>query len=493
MKNLEAQILDRLVARTMPRRNKRGALDLEDATPQERSKLIGFVAAQVPTMDDASVAYGMYAVDALDHPDVKALREALALSYRKRILSWFSYAIQNRAQQGGGGSGLKRLKDGIAAFIEDLPAQLLKGYKPMSQYIAGNITDVIDGSKLDAVSAKVYRVLEDSFKTSGLSKTAKGDLFDVLFDAPNKVWYIPSSYSTFPVKDALSRAGLRWNMSRKRWEAPKITRSMAHLVEIPPSQMPAKPPAKPVAPVRGPVGPTQTQTLPQGAQGTLVELMNWFFGAWLPANIGRFDKVFNTYLRSAETSYAFKFTLANRKVEVDIDRDLQGPRDAVEELRYRYLGRQGRQPWLEVLDRYVDLTKTTNTKAVIGLIDRMNNLQHSNGLFLEQFPKKVQAWYTTFLDRKYSAKTAYILAGFIGDSDLRDLIRWFDAPKGMDRDKGQLGPDIPIEQKKLPPNEVNWREKGYPYEKGFKPPSRQAPEVQRDLGHLPGVWEPKAP
>lgn len=475
MKNRTAhwhRIVARLVERTL-RRQIVAALDLELATPQERVKLIEFVASQVSSMDDASVCYGAYAAEALGkRPEVKVLRDALIQSYRKRLLKWFGFAINQRAQQGGGGTGIKRLKDGIAAFIEDLPAQLLRGYKPMSQYIEGNISEIIEGDKLDAVSAKIFRVLSEASKSSGI-KVAKAGGLSVAWDAAQNIWYIPPSLATFPLKDEIRRSGFRWDPKLKRWETTKLTPAMSNLIEMPADKTKPEAPGKPEA-IRSP--------------GALAELTNWFFGAWLPANIGRFDTVFNTYLKSKETSYTFRFKLNIRKVDVDIKRELAGPKDAVEELRYRYLGRQGRQPWLEVLDRYVDLTRASDPLAAMGLIDRMNNLQHSNGLFLEHFPKNVMTWYGKFLDRKYSARTAFILAGFIPDSDLREVIRFFDQPDGM-RGQQQGTPDIEIQKKKEIPNAVNWREKGYPHERGFKQPSRSAPEVQRDIGHLPTKWD----
>lgn len=446
------------------RRLRLGAIDFTDVTPEELRKLVALVTSDVSSMKDDEVAYGSYAIDALrDGSDVKNLRQALWLEYRKRLLAWFTYAIQSRASVGGGGTGLKRLKDGVAAYIEDLPTQLVRGYKPMSAYIRGNITDVVDDAKLDAASVKVYKTLLSEATGSGL-KMARGDL-SVVWDAPHKVWFIPPTPATFPLKDNLSRSGFRWNPDLHRWESPRLTPAMKRWVT------------------------PETPGQPTLTKATVEDVSNWFFGTWLPKNIHRFATVFNAYIKSDETSYKFEFKVQGRGVTVEVDRDLKGPRDAVEELRYRYLGRQGRGPWLEVLDRYIDLTKTTNVNDVVLLIDRMNNLQHSNGLFMEHFPSSVKSWYKSFLDRKYSARDAYTLAGFIHDSDLRDIIRYYDQPSTPTfRDHGQGAPAIPIEEKKHQPG-INWRERGYPREKGYKQPSRQSPEVQRGLSGLPGTWD----
>lgn len=465
--------VDRLARRELRRRI--AAVDLDIATPQERSKIIQFVAAIVDSMSDADVAYGTYAMTALpDNRDLKKLQEALTMAYRKRLLKWFTHAIQIRAKQGGGGTGLKNLKAGIVAFIENLPHQLVRGYSPMSAFVRGNVTEIVDDAKLDAASAKIFRVVAAEAGKSGLNvRIARSPGLSLEWDAANRVWFIPPNPATFDIKTQLSRGGFRWNNPKRRWEGARLTPAIKKLI---PDQR-----ATPA-----PVAPTGPATL-------VDEVSDWFFDTWLPRNISRFDTVFNAYIKSDETSYAFTFSLKARKVVVTVDRDLKGPKDAVEELRYRYLGRQGRGPWLEVLDRYVELTKTTTMSKVILLIDRMNNLQHSNGLFMEHFPKSVQSWYEQFLNRKYSAKSAHVLAGFIHDSDLRDVIRWHDfSNKPTFRDRGQGAPAIPIETKNLPEG-VNWRQKGYPRERGFKQPGRRSPEVQRDLDRMPNLWDPQKP
>lgn len=453
------------VIRVAHRYLRQAALELEFSTPAEQAQIVSFVSSAVPTMSDSSVAYGAYAVETLaGKPATSKLHAALIGSYRQRMLHWFTHAIKARAAVGGGGTGIKRLKEGLAAFVEDLPTQLLRGYKPLSAYISGNITDVVASDKLDAASASIYKAVKAEFASTAQGKTAREHL-PVVWEPNGDFWYIPSSAATFPIKDQLGRAGFRWNPGRKRWEALTLTPAMRALVE--------PPPAKAVA------------LSPQ-------EVTEWFFGAWLPSNIQRFNKVFNTYVRSKETTYAFSFQVTGQTVSVEVDRELAGPRDAVQELRYRYLGRQGRKPWLQVLDYYVELTRTTEPKRAMFLIDRMNNLQHSNGLFMEHFPKNVQTWYSRFLDHKFSARDAWTLAKFIKDTDLRDVLQFYTESYGI-RSQNQGAPDLKIEQREEEGPAVNWREKGYPREKGYTQPTRDHPDVQLNLEHLPRAWDQVKP
>ncbi len=470
--------VDRVARRELRRRL--AAVDLDIATPAERRKIVQFVAMWVPKMKDPDVAHAMYALTSLDHPDLKKLKDAVTAAYRSRLLGWFSHAIKQRAAQGGGGTGLKRLKEGIVAYIENLPFQLVRGYQPMSAFIKGNITEIVDDAKLDAASAKIYRVVMAEAGKSGLNvRVAREKGLTLEWDAANRLWFIPPNPKTFDIKTQLGRGGFRWNKPKRRWEGPRLTPAIKRLI---PDQRA----------VPAPVTPTTTT---RNGPATLVdEVADWFFDTWLPRNISRFNTVFNAYIKSDQTSYAFTFSLKARKVIVKVDRDLKGPRDAVEELRYRYLGRQGRGPWLEVLDRYVELTKTTATGKVLLLIDRMNNLQHSNGLFMEHFPKNVQSWYERFLNVKYSARDAHTLAGFISDSDLRDVIQFYDTSmQPTFRSKNQGTPSIPIEMKDAPEGAINWRQKGYPRERGFKQPPRRAPDVQQGLHGVPNLWDSQKP
>ena len=454
-------ILSRLVKRAL--RQRIAAIDLEDATPREVDQIMAQIAADVPNMGDSDVCYGMYCVEGLaDRSLVGPLRKALLLEYRKRLLRWFSFAIQNRAALGGG-SGIRRLRDGLAEYVMSLPEQVVSGYKPMTSFLKVK-SEIVDMDKMDPSSAKIYRALLDELHASGMRKRGRSDpMFPLEWDGNGNVWFIPPSPATFHYKTDLSRSGFRWNAPQRRWEAREVTPGMKGLVQVPEAEKP---------------------------EATLEEVTDWFYDTWLPTNLPRLNTLFNTWIGTKDSSYVFDFQLRGRAVTVEVDRKLQGPKDAVEELRYRYLGRQGRGPWLEVLDRFLDLMKTNEPSQISGLIDRMNNLQHSNGLFLDHFPSKVKAWYEKFLTRKYSAKDSYTLSGSIQDSDLRSIIRWADRyARTRFLDHGQREPEIPLQYKNLPEGTVNWREKGYPRERGYKQPGRQDPAIQKGLEHLPNVWD----
>jgi len=446
------------VAHLALRRHKLASLDLFNQTPEEQKKLVSFVTSMVPHMDDASVAYGFYVSTDIDDPMAKDIKTKLTQEYRERLLRWFDFAIKKRASLGGGGTGIKNLKEGIAAFVESLPEMLSGGYRPLTSFIRGNVSDIVDPAKLDTLSAKVVRVVRDAAQHFN-ARTASPKL-PLEWDDASKVWFIPPNPATFGIKDALSKAGFRWDVRKKRWWIARVTPAAAALA-------------------KAPVAPPQP----------MPTLENWFFSDWLPGNIDRFNRVFNDHLKSKETSYTFSFSVSGKKVSVDISRQMSGPRDAVEELRHRYIGRQGREAWLEVLDKYTELYSTRGDNQVMLLIDRMNNLQHSNGLFLEQFPASVQSWYTTFLDRKYSAPNSWRLAAYIPDDDLRETLQFLNKYTGFRTEK-QDTPDVTLQTKELPKGTVNWREKGYPYYPGSKQPSRFDPEVQEDLPSLPKGWTP---
>jgi hypothetical protein len=172
-------------------------------------------------------------------------------------------------------------------------------------------------------------------------------------------------------------------------------------------------------------------------------------------------------------------------------------RDAVEELRYRYTGRQGREPWLEVMDRFVDLVGTTSTNRIRPLIDRINNLQHSNGLFMEHFPGDVRSWYDGFLNAKYSAPTGAHLSRYINDNDLRDYLTHMNL-YGLST-SSRANPSLAQRQLRYsPPGDyhnmvkllqeqdgaINWRQKGYPRYKGTVQVDRFDSGVQKGLGAL---------
>jgi hypothetical protein len=126
-----------------------------------------------------------------------------------------------------------------------------------------------------------------------------------------------------------------------------------------------------------------------------------------------------------------------------------------------------------------------NPTEVMGIIDRMNNLEHSNGMFMERFPASVKSWYLKFLNAKYHAPTAFELAKYAGDSDLEELLKFI---SGERRHPETQFPEYENMEKQAPEREigpeVNWLALGYPYQHGKSRPDKDDPEVQEGLESL---------
>ena len=453
------------------------AYDASEMSRAELKQMVDFLTTQVSTMDDASVCYGMYCCSGVIEQDqtlIKPLFTALARRYRLLLLDWFKFALVKRSNVGGGGSGIKRLEEALATWIESIP-DTLTGKPPVSLVALLGDQDYLDSQKLAAVAQKVLFAINQEYKAQFLTRTAKVNLpnWNLRFDKENGVWFIDSQ-STYEYRNALGGTGMRfrWAPERKRWETKTLTQDMKDAFHV--IGLFKAPPAAPILPVN----PSRS--------GSAVH--DWFFGTWLPKNIDRFSKVFTDYARNSQSSYKFLFTLAGTKIDVTFKRQITNMADAIEELRYRYIGRQGRESWLEVLDKVIELIQTQEPNRILHIIDRVNNLQHSNGLFMEHFPKGVQSWYLKFLNAKYSAPTSSHLARFIPDRDLRDLFSWLGTLVRQTYVSDARFTEPRIDESQLKPVElgdVNWRAKGYPAQPGYKQVDRFDPQVQRGLRDIP--------
>jgi len=221
---------------------------------------------------------------------------------------------------------------------------------------------------------------------------------------------------------------------------------------------------------------------------TAEQLQQWFYFTWLPGNIDRFSKVFTEYARTKQTSYKFYFSVSNGQVTVRFSRKIDNARDAVEEIRYRYTNTHGREPWLEVVDKFVELVATKNSQELPHVIDRINNLEHSNGMFMEHFPKAVQSWYPGFLNAKYHTPEADELAKYIPDRDLRDLLIGLASRRSRPSD-WRLSPpsknyQAMVKVMQQMEEKINWRKKQYPSYKGSTQIDRFDPAVQAGLDVL---------
>jgi len=279
--------------------------------------------------------------------------------------------------------------------------------------------------------------------------------FTLEYDDHANMWFIPTNPRTFNIRERLKGLGFKWNQGDKTWDVQSLTPD-----------------------IRREFG------MVTGSDASRIE--TWF-AEWLSQNIHRFTRIFTDYARNKQSSYALVFTVSNGKAQVSFERDVDTPAKAVEEIRYRYQGRQGREPWLEVIDRFIDLVDVRNPHHVQQLIDRINNLQHSNGLFMEHFPSKVQEWYGGFLNAKFHTPTADELAKQIPDRDLRGLL--VEVARNGRRSMDWMYTPTPAYaqmRKELADvgNNVNYRALGYPRPKGMPPVDRFDPEIQSRLDVL---------
>jgi hypothetical protein len=433
---------------------RRIALDASKMSDKELVDMSNFFADIVDSLDDASVAYGSYTAMAV--PGVRQhllgkLGKALLLSYRKRLVGWFEFALVKRAQVGGGGSKIAKIEEGLADFVEAIPNALNAHRKiKVSDFVP--TSDYLLPERLDPVGEKILNVVAADARQAGVwgvGRTAALNL-PLRYDDAEQVWFVDSN-NTYAVKDGIKSLGLRWNPNMRRWETSQLTPAMRQEFRV-------------LEPSAG--------------------LRDWYFEEWLPKNIGRFTRVFTDYVRNQQSSYQFIFAVSGDKVKVDFKRDATTPAKAVEELRYRYIGRQGREPWLEVMDKFIQLVDARSPSQIEQLIDRINNLQHSNGLFMEHFPSNVKNWYEGFLNAKYSTPTADMLAKQIPDKDLSGLLYTIALDRLRPADFQYMpGPAYHLMKKELADvgTKVNYRELGYPRYKGVAQVDRFDPEVQFGL------------
>lgn len=454
-------------------------------------KLSRFMARMVSSMDPASVSYGTYAASGFSgnaEPWVRDLKKALLLAYRRNLIEWMKFALRKRANMGGGGKGIKTVEKGLAAFIEAIP-HILAGTKEaeLSQYLPD--TQYFIADRLNPVGNKILRVVAAEAKAAGVlasqGRTAKQQPFTIRWDAVKKLWYIPFDHNTFRLYDVLAMYGFSADKKRRQWElrGKRLPPSVSRDFTVIEPEGTARKPRRTPTPKPG-LTPSPDAKAP-------TDIKAWFFDVWLPANIDRFTKVFTQYASSKQSSYQIFFSVSGEKVAVKFKRDINTAAKAIEELRYRYTKRQGREAWLEVMDQFIKLVGHTSAdNNLMLIIDRMNNLQHSNGLFMEQFPPKVKSWYLKFLNAKYNSPTIGQLAKFIPDKDLKNLLLELSHYlyekdfRGPGFQQAPAKGEYQTEGKNLPPPEVNWRERGYPRQPGTRQIRREDPNVQRGLETL---------
>ena len=446
-----------------------GLPDLDMASDKELKDLGSMLAAFVSSMDPASVAYGAYAASAIDGISAQAMQRldvALLKQYRANLIEWMEHALMARAKAGGGGKAIKEIEKGLATLVEKMPQALMSGNPPSAdKYVPEN--GYLDTGLMQPVIDKIFHVISQDAQQAGVGGSQPFPL-DLTWDGSR---WVVEGRAAYNYRNDLKALRFRWDPDEKVWyfNATKnaLPQNIASRFE---------------------------NTAPPYAG---MSIADWYFGVWLPANINRFTDVFSNFARNKQSSYGLIFSVAGKTVKVKFKRIINNARDAVEELRYRYTGKQGRKPWLEVMDRFIDLVGTTNPNKIRTLLDRINNLQHSNGLFMEHFPADVRSWYDGFLNAKYSAPTGAHLSRYIKDKDLKDYLTHMNLYGLSTSSRG----NPPLSQRQLrfsppgnyhkmvkllqvPAGTINWRKRGYPRYKGTVQLDRFDPEIQQGLGTL---------
>ncbi len=438
-------------------RRRDAAMDLDEATPQEIGRIADSLAQGLSYHDAAYLSYCINGI--VDDEMAKRLRRlyiAAVDKYRTGLLSWFDEALMDRANVVNFGG----LNKALTEFVRAIPQAALSGQAPPVPPFRKDWS-FLNADRLSAAGRKVASVLLKDGLREGIWKDEGGATGqDLLRDESKGIWYLPYNSWTLHNRNMLHDLGFHPDWQTKSWTTTRLTPEMERMFMQKPTKL--------VAP-------------------TLEQLNNWYYASWLPKNISRFNHMFEAYVRDAGSSITFKFSMYGKgQVAVTMTRGLTRMSQAIEELRLRYLNRMGREPWLEVINEVIKLHTTSGEPGnVMMVIDRMNNLEHSNGMFMERFPADVKSWYLKFLNAKYHAPTAYELAAYLDDSDLRELIQY---ASGEQRHSAWENPDYQHMEKQGPEQEfgpqVNWLALGYPYQKGTDKPERSDPRVQERLDEL---------
>jgi len=450
-------------------RRRKADLDLYDISSAEREKLIRNEGNTNLSAKDA--AYTAYALNSVDEKHIKpggmarGLYSNATAIYRDNLLGWFETALIDRANM----MQVRGLGISLSGFVKDIPEALIKG-RPPDINMPPKAFEHLNLDKLPRAAQRIMATVKSDAIDDGIwqqssrpSSSTTGIKLE--WDKDEREWFIPVTREnkrwTWANKRELGRGGygFTWDRGKSRWYRLTLNDDITRAFDVPGH------------------GPSSIQEQPPTEQ----EMSAWFFKTWLPKNIGRFSKMFTDFVSAEGVTTNFNFNVSNSgKVNVSLSRGIGSVRDAIIELRQRYIGRQGREPWLEVMSKVIELKRTTETTKALHIIDRMNNLEHSNGMFMERFPANVYSWYMKFLNAKYSAPNASVLAKYIGDADVREIVKFLADENPTHRDWET--PQYELMQKEGPedPGE-DWLAKGYPYAPGNKRPSKDDPRVQEDV------------
>ena len=435
------------------------ALDL-DVAPMKEVMQIGrmLASSKFSPHDCAYASYCLHVMDSVKYTSLApGLYKNVLATYRENLLSWFKYALIERANL----INIRGLKKVLTEFVRAIPDAVLLDKAPDISKFKGD-WQFLNSDRLERAGLKVVKTVREDSIDAGLWEEDEfsSDEPPLYFDNRYKVWNVPYSDWTLRNKRFLSQMGFRVDRANRWWYVLELTPKIKQYFDVGGKQQN----------VEVQIPPTKS------------EMREWYFKTWLPQNIGRFQNLFENYVRSEGSTLKFNFkTNKNGKVDVTMKRGVTSVAKAIEELRVRYMGRQGREMWLEVMDKFIDLYATKGPRAM-PIIDRMNNLEHSNGMFLEKFPTAVQGWYRKFLNAKYSAPTPAKLARYISDKDLSEFIIFMDQTYGSSpRPKIEDEKEYQDDPGKEVPEGPDWLKLHYPYAKGKKKPDRRDIQVQKGL------------
>lgn len=378
-------------------------------------ELGGDPAAQLPKMtglirslSDKDIAYGTYVFEyiaGMTHdPRIKKFAGNLGEVYARRFAEWLAYAfVQRAARERSVWSDdlLRELAFKIHVWLTYIP-EILTGSYSKDIDVPEELMDRIDLDVLNRIELRVLRLVEKNFRQQPGKKAALNDLPVTYDDVLGYV--IPFSPEAYQNDRLLRDLGFEWQPYRKLWYSDTVTPAMI-------SKLPQ------IKGVRPP--PIKTITAPSEVN----KFVEWYAWDWLPNNIDRLNRIFNTYSRST-TSFPLDFHITyNGKAEVKVTPGEElTPKNvslAVFELRQEYEDEPRRKPWIIALDTYEKLKRVKGV-ASIKLIDFANNLEHSNGSMLEHMPDHLRSWYPAFLDFKFTADILQMVKR-IKNQDLREL------------------------------------------------------------------------
>jgi len=358
------------------------------------------------SLSDQDVAYATYIFDYLaghlKDSRLYGYAASLATEYAHRFAGWLGYVFMNRANLTQKSKAMKALEDGLGNWVEGIPGSFKGAIKVPSDYLIPEAERFLKMDKIDALGEKVVKVVKlDWMKQgSGIKNAswkvgmAEGlDTLPITYDSVQQRYEIPTSRLTYVNRAKLKELGFSYGGNA--WYTDVLDSKI--LDELPQA--------------------AKMQRAPAVQEEPMADPPEWFFDKWLPQNIDRFTKAFNSYGRSEGVPYTFRFQLIGREVVVKFQRNIDSIGEAIAELRSRYGGSSDRDGWMTAVECYGHLMSAQGKQA-IHAIDTANNLEHSHGAMMEHFPPGVRSWYPRFLDFKYTAHVEQMVK-MIVDEDLR--------------------------------------------------------------------------